>query len=188
MRKFLTIPNLLSVFRILLIPLFAVMYFQKSYGIAIGVIVLSGLTDVVDGYIARHFDQVTEIGKLLDPLADKLTQITVVFCITITYPFVWPFFIVIIVKELLMMAFSLVLLRRQEKATGSEWYGKLATAVFYASMFLILLNGKLDFLNDIFVLVLMAVTVICAVYAFVRYFQLFVHKMNEGKNEAADHV
>lgn len=188
MRKILTVPNLLSIFRILLIPLFAVVYFQQHYGIAIAVIVLSGVTDVVDGYIARHFDQVTEIGKLLDPLADKLTQITVVFCITITYPFVWPFFIVIIVKELLMMVFSLVLLRREEKATGSEWYGKLATAVFYASMFLILLNGKLFFLNNIFVIVLMAVTVICAVYAFVRYFLLFVRKINKGRDEATDRV
>lgn len=134
---FLSIPNLLSYFRILLLPF--LLYFQSKErtqhtvlwsGI---IIILSGISDFLDGYIARKYDQVTEIGKFIDPLADKLTQLTLVICLAMNYPFIYFLLGLFILKELYTLVFSLILLRKGVKMDGAKWYGKLSTTVFYIS-------------------------------------------------------
>ena len=88
-RKILTIPNLLSAFRLVLAGVFAAVYLhaktRQDYHIAVGILVLSGVTDCADGKIARHFHMISELGKILDPIADKLTQAVVAFCLAEHY-------------------------------------------------------------------------------------------------------
>lgn len=135
-----TIPNALSLFRIVLIPIFAVLYLKSEQqpallGWSIVTLVISGLTDMFDGLIARACHQITEIGKVLDPIADKLTQVTVVLCLTIRIPRLWPLFAVCFVKELLQaIGAALLLFRKQSQVQAARWYGKISTIVFYVTM------------------------------------------------------
>ena len=145
----LTIPNLLSVIRILLIPVFVVL-FVKGYPLwALLVLGISGLTDLFDGKIARKFNQISELGKLLDPIADKITQIAVVIVLFIKFSqadspalkaFSWVF-ILFIAKELLMLGFGSFMLSIGLKPTAAEIYGKVSTFFFYGAMILILAFG-----------------------------------------------
>ena len=135
-----TIPNALSILRLLLIPVFAVLYLtsgdhpERLYW-SVGALLLSGLSDALDGYIARRFNQISESGKLLDPLADKLTQVTVLVCVTVRCPALIPLLIICAVKELLQLIGGAILLRGGDGGIeGSHWYGKLATFVFYGVM------------------------------------------------------
>ncbi|MBQ9414729.1 MAG: CDP-alcohol phosphatidyltransferase family protein [Clostridia bacterium] len=134
-----TIPNVLSLLRIALVPVFAVLYLKSAEQppllyYAVGVLVLSGVTDFLDGQIARRFHQVSEIGKLLDPLADKLTQVTVVLCLAIHIPRLMALLVICLIKEVLQLIGGWLLLRRGAKVQGARWYGKISTFVFYLAM------------------------------------------------------
>lgn len=127
------IPNSLSVFRIFLIPVYAVLFFVDTAAAAAAagaVLVVSGLTDLFDGYIARRFDMVTRLGKVLDPLADKLTQIAVAVCLTIKHIQLWPLFSYIVFKEAAMMTAGLAIIKKGF-VVSSRWYGKTATFLLY---------------------------------------------------------
>ena len=131
-----TIPNILSVFRIVLVPLYVIVYFRNTEGgsIAAGVVlIVSGLTDLFDGYIARRFNQISDLGKILDPLADKMTQVTVFVCLWIRFPALWPLFVFIAFKELLMLSVGLAMTRRGVIFT-SLWYGKVTTFAIYCAV------------------------------------------------------
>lgn len=134
----LTIPNALSVLRILMIPLFVWLYMRaetdRQYLAAAAVVVLSGLTDLLDGWIARRFNQVSELGKALDPTADKLTQAAIIICLMLRYRGVIYLFALFAIKEISMAVISVVLLRKGKKLNGAMWFGKLSTAVFYLCM------------------------------------------------------
>ncbi|WP_035052598.1 CDP-alcohol phosphatidyltransferase family protein [Carnobacterium pleistocenium] len=137
-RDFFTIPNSLSYIRLLLIPVFMVQYLTaveiKDYYIAGMIVVFSGLTDLLDGLIARKLNQITEVGKLLDPVADKLTQIAVIICLMSRYEKMWIVILLFIAKELFMTINAIVLYRQGKKLDGAKWFGKISTAVFYACM------------------------------------------------------
>ena len=108
----LTIPNLLSLIRILLIPFIIWLYCaQKAYLCTIIVIALSGFTDIIDGIIARKFNMVSDVGKVLDPVADKLTQATLVICLTARYPWMWALLALFAVKECLMLLWGYLTLK-----------------------------------------------------------------------------
>ena len=108
----LTIPNLLSLIRILLIPFIIWLYCaQKAYLCTIIVIALSGFTDIIDGKIARKFNMVSDVGKVLDPVADKLTQATLVICLTARYPWMWALLALFAVKECLMLLWGYLTLK-----------------------------------------------------------------------------
>lgn len=138
-----SVPNLMGYFRILLIPVFVWIYVtaQSSQQIycAAAVVGLSGLTDLFDGWVARRFHQITELGKFLDPLADKLTQGALVLCLSSRY--VWMLLPVglFLLKEGMMAVMGLLLLRRGSKLDGAMWFGKVCTAVLYLVMFALLL-------------------------------------------------
>lgn len=142
-KELFTIPNLMGYFRILLIPVFIGSYLRaklpRDYWISAGIIALSGLTDLLDGMIARRFHQVTELGKFLDPLADKLTQGALVFCLASRFPMLWLLAGLFLVKEGYMAVMGLYMLRRyQKKLDGAMWFGKVCTTVLYLVMFLLL--------------------------------------------------
>lgn len=133
--KLFNIPNCLCFFRILLIPVFLGIYFNASkdthYLLAAAVLVVSGFTDFLDGQIARRCNMITDFGKLIDPIADKLTQVAVAIALVYNYPFVWLFIIIIILKDGMLGIVGLYLLQFGLKIEGASWWGKIATAYFY---------------------------------------------------------
>lgn len=127
-----SLPNCLSYVRILLLPLFVWFYaFQHWYGWAFAVILISAATDVADGWIARRFHLTTELGKIVDPVADKLTQAVVSGCLILRYPHMLYLFLLILLKEGFQGIGGLLFYRRVRSMRSSEWFGKLSTAVFY---------------------------------------------------------
>lgn len=137
-RDFFTIPNSLSYIRLLLIPVFMIQYLTaaetKDYYLAGIIVVFSGLTDLLDGMIARKLNQITELGKLLDPVADKLTQVAVIICLMSRYEMMWIIVLLFVAKELFMAINDIILYRQGKKLDGAKWFGKTSTAVFYACM------------------------------------------------------
>ena len=144
-----TIPNLLSFIRILLIPVFAYLYYNDMKVEAVAVLAASGLSDMFDGKIARRFNQISALGKILDPIADKLTQITIAVMLLLDFKdaenkminaFGWVF-LVFLIKEAVMLIGGLVMLLLNIRPGAAEIYGKLATTVFYVGMTLIIAIG-----------------------------------------------
>lgn len=132
--KILTIPNILSFFRLCLIPLIVWQYvFRQNYFIALYLLALSGLTDIADGIIARKFNMISDFGKAFDPIADKLTQIAMLFCLVTRFPNMWLPLILLIVKELFAGVTSLMMVRRGV-VLGADWHGKVTTALLYGTM------------------------------------------------------
>ena len=122
-----SIPNILSFIRILLIPIFVWLYVTAGtsgeYYLAAAVVVASGITDFLDGQIARRCNMITEFGKFLDPLADKLTQGTLFLCIAINYPLMWILLAIWLLKDGFMAIMGLVLLKaKQTKLDGARWH------------------------------------------------------------------
>lgn len=139
-----TIPNWLSFIRIALIPVFAVLFVQGHQLVAVIVMICAALTDLFDGKIARKFNQVSNLGKILDPIADKLSQMAIVIVLLYTYwenPIKYLFFF-FIVKEVLMLLGGALLLSKGMRPTAAEIWGKVATNVFYIAMIIILAFGE----------------------------------------------
>ncbi len=142
----LTIPNLISLIRICLIPVIAVLYYNNYIWWTVFVIFISGLSDAVDGKIARKFNQVSAIGKLLDPVADKLTIFALAIVLFLKFKeaqsesmqaFAWVF-LLFIAKDIIMILGSIVLIGLGTRPVAAEIWGKLATFVFYAVMVVII--------------------------------------------------
>lgn len=136
------IPNCLCFFRILLIPLFLYVYFvadfKNRYLVAAFVLVISGISDFLDGFIARKFNMVTDFGKFIDPVADKLTQFVVAITLLFSYPLAWVLLIIIILKDLMLAIVGLYLYDYGLKITGASWWGKIATAYFYVIVIILI--------------------------------------------------
>lgn len=174
----LTVPNALSVLRILIVPFFAWMFLTGHVIIAAILLGLSGLTDCFDGMIARRFNQITELGKMLDPLADKLTQGVVALCLAIKFPNICPLLVIFIVKELGMLCCAVVLLKNKKRPCSAQWYGKAATVMFYVSVgTIVVLDGVFKLSGRVFSIaayVLLFLTAVMMIYAGVRYLQIFL--------------
>ena len=132
--KIFNIPNLLSLFRICLIPLFVVAYEKGHNYIACGILLLSGLTDILDGRIARKYNMITEFGKALDPIADKCTQIVVAFCLIRRFPHMIILFLFLLLKETVTGIVGLVVIKKTKRVNAAVWHGKLTTVLLYIVM------------------------------------------------------
>lgn len=177
------VPNLLSYFRILLIPFFVHYYLiaedMNGYLLAAGLLFVSGLTDAVDGIIARNFNQITNLGKLLDPVADKLTQLAVASVLIVKWPVMIYLLILFIVKEFSMFIFSYVLLRKDKIMNGSMWFGKIATIVFYFCMFVLVSFPKV---SQVTLLSLVLITGFFQIVAFAGYMRVFINMYKAPNN------
>lgn len=132
--KILTIPNVLSFFRLCLIPLIVWQHMGKhNYLVALYLLALSGLTDIADGIIARNFNMVSDFGKAFDPVADKLTQIAMLFCLVTRFPNMWLPLILLIVKEIFAGITGLMMVKRGI-VIGADWHGKVTTVLLYCTM------------------------------------------------------
>ena len=135
-KKILTIPNVLSFVRLSLIPVIAWLYLTESFILAGIVIVISGITDVADGYIARHFNMISDFGKVLDPIADKATQGVVLILLTTRFSLMIIPIILLVIKESFMAISGYMVIRKTGIVLGANWHGKLATLAVTLTMFI----------------------------------------------------
>lgn len=172
------IPNILSIFRIFLIPVFVRHMLAGETLYAAVTLAASGVTDTLDGTLARKFGWVSQLGKVLDPIADKLTQLTV--CVVLAYLLrdYWVFFLILLLKELIMMIAGAYLLSQQVKLDGAKWCGKVATILFYCSMTVIVLFPSLPKWG---VNLLLTLTVISSLLAILLYIPEFLRYNRERR-------
>lgn len=192
-----TIPNLLSALRIIMIPFILVFYLKGMVIPAVILLGLSGLTDLLDGKIARKFNQVSELGKILDPIADKLTQMTLAVAYffsfhglegeqyTVLRGFSWIFWFYV-VKELLMLLGGAALLSNNIRPTAAIMYGKVATVAYYVVMILVLLFapefGVLPWaMPTVVIIILVSISVVLTLIAFFAYAPDAVRQLKEKK-------
>lgn len=176
------VPNALSVLRILLVPVFLMLYLTRMDYWAFGVLVLSGVTDALDGFIARRYNQITDCGKLLDPISDKLTQVAVVVALATRFDELLPLAALCLVKESCQAIGGAIMLKRQCAVRGSKWFGKVSTVVFYASMSALVLFDLSGFIRWL----LVGLAGSCMLVAFVGYLRIFVEASREGKPVSAE--
>ena len=133
--KIITIPNVLSFLRLLLIPVIVWLYIVKKDPIwTMAILALSGITDIVDGIIARKCNMISDFGKAFDPVADKLTQIAMLFCLVSRFKWMLLPLCVLVVKEITAGILGLMVIRKTEKVDGSVWHGKATTVSLYSMM------------------------------------------------------
>lgn len=132
LNKIITIPNILTFFRLCLIPVLIWSYSIKKNTLLTGeILLLSGITDIADGYIARHFHMISNLGKIFDPVADKLTQASMLICLCIRFPHILSLVILMAAKELYMAVSGCLIIRKTGKVQGADWHGKTVTFLLY---------------------------------------------------------
>lgn len=135
--RILTIPNLLSLVRIALIPPMVYAYAVNGDALtAVILLLISGATDILDGFIARHFDMISDLGKVLDPIADKLTQAAMLGCLAAHCPHMLLPLVLMVIKELFAIITGIMTVQRLHEVLCAEWHGKLATVVLHSMVFL----------------------------------------------------
>lgn len=134
------IPNALTILRIIIVPFFAAAILNKLYLAAVGLFTLAGISDVLDGYIARKYNMVSEFGKVADPIADKLMQFTALLTLTINGAIPLVIIIIIGIKELLMGIGTIILFKKKQMFNAANWYGKSTTILIYIAVILLLFN------------------------------------------------
>lgn len=178
-----TIPNIISFTRILLIIPFIVFFLLRKYFIAFGFILLSGISDCLDGFLARKLNQISDLGKLLDPVADKLTVISVVICMGNLIPEIFPIAVVLIIKDVLMLIGGFYLLKKEIIPPPAKWYGKVATIVFYVSMVtIVFFRGFLEYEVYLLTMILLSLTFIVMMFALIKYAIVFKNLLKEKRN------
>ncbi len=173
-KEILTIPNLFSLFRLILIPIYMVVYLNAKiptdYYIAAGILAVSCLTDAIDGKIARQFNMISTLGKILDPLADKVTQFTLILCLAITNPVLWTLVILFVVKELFQLIAGLLTLRKGKMLTGALLTGKICTTILFVSLILLVLLPDME---QKYVTLITAVDCVSVAIAFADYARIY---------------
>lgn len=169
--KIFTIPNLLSVLRMFMIPVFIYYYMNDDHMLCAGWIIASGLTDFLDGYIARHYNQISELGKTIDPVADKLTQLGIISMLVIKVPYMGYLFALFMIKEASLLICWLALKKKGGYFNGALWFGKVSTAVFYVCMF-IMVAFPLE--ETIYAGVLMLITAFFLGLSFLLYVKTYI--------------
>ncbi|MBR5501683.1 MAG: CDP-alcohol phosphatidyltransferase family protein [Oscillospiraceae bacterium] len=181
-KEIFSIPNLFTYLRIALIPVFIDFYYDEDFGAAFAVLVLSFLSDGADGFIARRFNMITDLGKALDPIADKLSQAAIVFCAGKTAPIMFVLLGVHIAKELAMLILSCYLYKQTGRVYGARWYGKWCTVLIYCASAVLLLW------RDMPAAVAAALAVSCiafVLFCFVKYALLYRRMLQAYRQSGA---
>ena len=174
-KEVLTIPNILSLFRLVLIPVYVSIYLNAKidtdYYLAAGILAVSCLTDLIDGKIARHFNMISTLGKILDPLADKATQFTLIICLATKYPILWYLVILFVVKESFQLIAGSINLRKGKMLKGALLSGKICTSVLFVSLILMVMIPSLPsrIINWIAMVDMIAMSVSFGNYLFTYY-------------------
>lgn len=169
-KDILTIPNMLSLFRLALIPVYTIIYLNASepreYFLSGAILAVSCLTDMIDGQIARRFNMISNLGKVLDPLADKMTQLALTISLSIKYPALRGVLVLFLIKELFQTIVMCIMFRRGKVLPGAIMPGKICTTVLFVSLILLVLLPELSLQT------VNAIAVIDAIflsYAFISY-------------------
>lgn len=174
-KELFTIPNALSLFRLVLIPIYILLYLNaqepEDYFMAAAILAVSCITDLVDGKIARRFNMISTVGKVLDPLADKATQFSLMVCLTVTYPVLRTLVVLFVVKEGFQLIAGLCTLRKGKMLTGALMTGKISTTVLFASLILMVLVPDL---SDTAISIITAVDFAVLMLAFLDYARVYV--------------
>lgn len=173
------IPNILSTLRILLIPVFVWQMWTDNYIAAALLLAASGLTDLLDGFLARRFGWVSNLGKVLDPAADKLTQVTVCVVLAMKMPTFWYFFALMLFKELVMLLLGAWLLKKNVHIEGARWFGKVVTTLFYVVMVVVIFFPSIPAWAIGAMLALVTVTAFCAGAAYIPQFRQYRREARE---------
>ena len=179
-----TIPNILSIFRMVLIPVFVWTDCGLKNDLATAlVLLLSGISDTADGIIARRFNMIKTLGKAIDPVADKLTQIAMLLCLLTRFPSLIILLALLLIKEITGGVMSLLILKRRKLVLPADWHGTLTTFLLYATMLLHLLWGSIpESVSNASIAVCSAVTLMSFVLYFIRNFRAL--SRSEGKSGA----
>lgn len=171
-----TIPNVLSLFRLLLIPVYVVLYLRadkpEDYFLSAAILAVSCLTDLIDGKIARHFNMISNTGKILDPLADKATQFTLIICLLVRLRLPVLYFLagLFVVKELFQGVAGLLILRKGKILKGALIAGKVSTTVLFISLIVLVLFPDI---NQIAVYAIVGIDIVVLLISFVSYIRLY---------------
>ena len=184
MKKLFNIPNILSIVRLLMVPVIIALFFIgeiNQYNMAIlALLVLSGLTDFLDGYIARKYGLTTELGKILDPLADKVTQAATCICMFVVDLLPLWMAVFLVLKEFIMLLGGAVMLKKYGRVIKSNIMGKLATFAFYV-MFVLILAGA-GVMSEYVKMALVLVPIILTLAAFCGYAREFYLVVKQGRS------
>lgn len=169
------LPNILCYLRILMVPWFLQVYFtaevQKDYYMATFIVLLSGITDFLDGQIARRCNMITDLGKLIDPIADKLMQLAMLVALALKIQYMYVLIIYLVIKEIVTSVTAFVIMKMYERRlNGAKWYGKVCTAVLYVIMLVLVAFPQLQSSVQNTLLI---VCVACLTLAFVMYMRLY---------------
>lgn len=172
------IPNILTFSRILLVPLFILFFFShnpNSLQISVAIYFAAGITDILDGYIARKYNIITKLGTVIDPLADKLMLLTVLFCLTLKL-FIPPWiFFIMASKEIFMIIFGISLYHKNV-VIPANFFGKISSLLFYIAILFAIYSPFIG-------IILIYVAVISAIIAFVNYTNVYLdNRENKLKN------
>ena len=177
-----TIPNLLTYLRFILVAPFMYFFLQQNYIAAALCIGFSGLSDCFDGLLARKLNQVTSLGKILDPIADKVTLFTVALCMLIYIPSLLPLLAILMFKEVTMLFCGMILLIKKITPPPAKWYRKFATVVFYFSVVtIIFLKAVFNYESPVLIITLFVLTAVVMVFALIKYAIIFFQLIKEKK-------
>lgn len=187
-KELFTIPNALSLFRLILIPVYVIIYMNADepadYGVAAAILAVSCLTDLVDGKIARHFNMISHVGMVLDPIADKATQFTLIVCLAIDYPILRTLCVLFVIKEGFQLIAGLLTLRKGKMLGGALITGKVSTTVLFISLILMVLLPDMPEKTVQIVCVIDFAVLLIAFIDYIRVYYTHSSKIQElPKNE-----
>lgn len=180
-----TIPNFMSFFRVVLLPFIVWTYWKGSYDVAVGLLILSAITDALDGVIARKFNMVSDLGKMLDPLCDKLTQAALMICLALRYWYVWIVFALLAVKDITMSLLGAAAIRHRGAVHSAQWYGKVCTVVLETVMAVLILFYNIPENIVILLLCLCGAAILLSLVMYVIYLRALIRADQKNQTSAA---
>lgn len=184
-KEIFSIPNFLSLFRLILIPVYIIIYLNAvnaaDYFIAAAILAVSCLTDMIDGKIARHFNMVSTVGKILDPLADKATQFSLIVCLSLKYPVLLFLIALFVAKESFQLIAGGINLKKGIMLKGALLSGKICTTVLFISLIIMVM---IPLLKPTVVYIITIVDAFFMMVAFGDY--IYAYFANSSKFQALD--
>jgi len=178
LEKIFTIPNFLSVFRLILAFAFWYQYTHavtpSGYLFSAYILIISGITDFLDGKIARRFNMVSELGKILDPIADKVTQGMIMLCLIEKFPFIIIEVSIFTIKQLYLSISGIYIIKRTGKNLGARWYGKVNTAILYGVSILLILPLGIPVMVGNFLILICCISILATLILYIMEYQKII--------------
>ena len=178
-----TIPNFMSFFRLVLVPFIVWICFSGEYEIGAALVGVSALTDILDGVVARKFNMVSDLGKVLDPICDKITHAALMICLVRRYTYMWIVFALLALKELTMFTLGSIAIKRRGTVQSAKWYGKLCTVILETVMIALMLFPGLP---EAAVILLLAICCAAMIFSLLMYTMFWIRIIRFGPAEDTD--